>query len=169
MMQRLQPALLDRLTDPDPSASSETDEMRVVGKVRLRAAVLRDLSWLLNTMQVLGDGAELYPQAADSVLSYGLPPMAGKLASRVDVGHLERAIRQAILRFEPRVLREGLQVKALETERVLDAHNVIELEIRGNLWSQPAPLSLLLRTRIDLEAGHVTLRDLGGLAPARSA
>jgi type VI secretion system protein ImpF len=168
MMHRLQPALLDRLTDPEPSSPPGAGEPRFIGKAEMRAAVLRDLSWLLNTVQVLGDEAEGGPLVADSVLGYGLPAMTGAVASRVDVGQLERAIRQAILRFEPRVLPKGLQVKALETDRVLDAHNVIELEIRGLFWAQPAPQDLLLRARIDLEAGRVTLRDVGGVLPSRS-
>jgi type VI secretion system protein ImpF len=169
MTLRLQPALLDRLTDLEPASEVEAGERRVLGKAQLRAAVLRDLSWLLNTVQVLGDDALAFPQAIDSVLSYGLPAMAGEIASGIDVGRLERAIRQAILRFEPRVQREGLQVTAIEPSGMFDAHNVIEIEIRGFLWGHPLPTDLLLRTRIDLEAGHVELRELGAVASPRSA
>ena len=50
-------------------------------------------------------------------------------------------------------------VRALEAESVLDTHNVIEFEIRGELWAQPVPLALLLRTRLDLEAGQVEVID----------
>ena len=40
---RLQPALLDRLTDDDPSARTETADARVINRNRLRELVLRDL------------------------------------------------------------------------------------------------------------------------------
>ena len=37
----------------------------------------------------------------------------------------------------------------------LDHHNVLSFEIRGQLWSLPYPLELLLRSNIDLESGQV--------------
>jgi type VI secretion system protein ImpF len=156
---RLQPALLDRLTDDNPENKQDGDDRRVLNKQQLRLAVLRDLSWLLNAVQPLGKQAEGAPHAADSVLNYGLPPMSGQLASKVDVPNLEQSIRQAILRFEPRILEHSLSVKAVDSGAMLDAHNVIEFEIRGFLWAQPIPLELLLRTQLDLEAGQVKLRD----------
>jgi len=164
---RLQPALLDRLTDEQPELSRDADDRRVLNKQQLRQAVLRDLSWLLNAVQPLGAQAEHAPHAAASALNYGLPPMAGQLASKVDVPDLEQAIRRAILNFEPRILAHSLSVKAVASGAMIDAHNIIEFEIRGLLWAQPIPLELLLRTQLDLEAGQVKVRDgspgMGGL------
>ena len=164
---RLQPALLDRLTDLAPQSQVEAEDSRVMNKSQIRDAVLRDLSWLLNSVQPLGAEAAPYPHAVDSVLNYGLPAMSGQMASRVDVGQLERTLKQAILRFEPRVMEDSLEVKALDASSVLDTHNVIEFEIRGFMWAQPVPLELLLRTQVDLEAGQVQVRDMGGSAPKR--
>ena len=42
--ERLQPALLDRLTDEQPDHAQEPRERRVMSKSRLRQAVLRDLA-----------------------------------------------------------------------------------------------------------------------------
>jgi type VI secretion system protein ImpF len=156
---RLQPSLLDRLTDDHRSDRFETEEHRVMSKAQLRQAVLRDLGALFNAVQPLGTAAEAYPMVADSVLNFGLPPLSGKLASKLDISVLQAAIRQAIVRFEPRILRDTLEVRALEATSVLDTHNVIEFEIRGHLWSQPVPLEILLRTQLDLEAGQVEVRD----------
>ncbi len=181
---RLQPALLDRLTDDAPDERVDTDAQRVMSKAQLRQAVLRDLGSLFNAVQPLavdskpgeldsfgnpGSAANRYPPLiADSVLNYGLPPLSGQLASRLDVTVLERAIRQAIVRFEPRILPQTLQIRALEATSVLDTHNVIEFEIRGHLWSQPVPLEILLRTQLDLEAGQVEVTDAAGMNLLRS-
>ena len=89
----------------------------------------------------------------------GLPALSGQLASRIDVHLLEKQIRQAILRFEPRILPDTLEVRAIETQSVMDTHNVIEFDIRGHLWAQPIPLEILLRTQMDLEAGQVEVRE----------
>ena len=45
---RLQPALLDRLTDDEPDKKLEPREQRVLSKSKMRRAVLRDLAWLFN-------------------------------------------------------------------------------------------------------------------------
>jgi len=165
---RLQPALLDRLIDDEPDNRREAEERRVMSKSELRQAVLRDLAALFNSVQPLGSAAAPYPLLAESVLNYGLPPLSGQLASRLDVGVLEGAIREAIVRFEPRILADTLHVRALEWSSVLDTHNVIEFEIRGHLWSQPVPLEILLRTQLDLEAGQIEVRDAASVAPSKA-
>ena len=161
---RLQPALLDRLNDDAPGERNESDDHRVMSKARLRQAVLRDLGALFNAVQPLGASVtEIHPVLAGSVLNYGLPALSGQLASKLDAHLLERLIREAIVNYEPRILPDTLQVRAMEATSVLDTHNVIEFEIRGHLWSQPVPLEILLRTQMDLEAGQVEVTDVGGL------
>ncbi len=51
-------------------------------------------------------------------------------------------------------------MKALVELSELDHHNVIGVQIHGQLWAQPVPLELLIRTEIDLETGRVHLSDL---------
>jgi type VI secretion system protein ImpF len=104
----------------------------------------------------------------DSVLNYGLPAMSGQMASKVDVSVLEQTLKRAIVQFEPRVMEESLEVRALDASSVLDTHNVIEFEIRGFMWAQPVPLELLLRTQVDLEAGQIQVRDASS-GPSRRA
>lgn len=160
--ERLQPALLDRLRDDEPEQRLEVREARLISRQRLRQAVLRDLGWLFNATQIADDknwpGA---PLAVRSVLNFGLPPLAGETASTLDVVQLERAMRQAILDFEPRLDPVSLKVEAMAEQVALDRHNQIQVEIRGNLWAQPAPIELMLRTNVDLETGQIEIQDLG--------
>jgi len=157
---QLQPALLDRLTDDQPDRKLEPRMERVISKRRLREAVLRDLTWLFNTTRFDPemDPATL-PHARRSVINYGLPALSGQTASSLDVSDLERAIRQAIVDFEPRILPGTLHVRALESGQ-FENHNVIGVEISGQLWSQPLPIELLVRTEIDLETGQVEVADV---------
>jgi len=163
---RLQPALLDRLTDDDPGTRVESLEHRVMSRSRLRQAVLRDLSWLLNSTQLSNVELAHAPYVRRSVVNFGLPPLSGSLASSLDIAELERAVRQAILDFEPRLLADTLEVQALVEVSELDHHNVIGLEIRSQLWSQPTPIDLRIHTEIDLETGKVRVADV---ATARTA
>lgn len=160
---RLQPALLDRLTDDDPTSVQETAESRVINRNRLRDLVLRDLAWLFNATSpgvnaIDWTGA---PQARNSVLNYGLPALSGQTATTIDPTILQSRVRQAILDHEPRILPESLRVEALINESQLDHHNQIGIRISGQLWAQPVPLELLLHTDIDLETGRVAVRELG--------
>jgi len=158
---RLQPALLDRLSRDGLEGG------RVMSKAELRQAVLRDLGWLFNATQPHGRWREEHPTLAGTVLNYGMPPLSGQLVSRLDVSQLERTITQTIIDFEPRILADTLSVHAIEADSVMDTHNMIEFEIRGHLWAQPVPLEILLRTKLDLEAGQVEVRDASGSATVR--
>jgi type VI secretion system protein ImpF len=163
--ERLQPALLDRLTDDEPDKKLEPREHRVLSKGRMRQAVLRDLAWLFNTTKMESRATMArWPNVQRSVINFGLPALSGETASTLDIQDLERDIRQAIIDFEPRILPETLQVKALVEISALDHHNVIGIQIHGQLWAQPVPLELLIRTEIDLETGKVQISDL---APSR--
>lgn len=158
---RLQPALLDRLTDDEPEALNESTDRRVIGRKRLRDLVLRDLSWLFNaTAPGAGFDWSRAPQARNSVLNYGLPPLSGLTASTIDPLVLQARMKQAILDHEPRILPETLVVEAMLNAEQLDHHNQIGFRISGQLWAQPVPLELLLHTDVDLETGRVVVREL---------
>lgn len=158
---RLQPSLLDRLTDNDPQRKLESREARVLSPSRLRDCVRRDLAWLLNTthlraVQELDD----HPQVARSVLNYGMPDLAGRTTSSVNTTELEQAIRKVILDFEPRLVARSLRVKLFVDDKQMN-HNAMSFDIEAELWAQPLPLRLFLRTSVDLETGSIDVVDLG--------
>jgi type VI secretion system protein ImpF len=161
--ERLQPSLLDRLTDDDPGSPRETREQRSFDARRLHACVLRDLGWLLNaTDGHCGAGLAAYPLAERSTLNFGIPDLAGTSASRVDVAELARRVKEAIVRYEPRILREGLSVHVVTQPQSVDGP-LLTMRIEGDLWATPAPLRIRVDTRFDLESGRVLVAD----GPAR--
>ena len=112
---RLQPALLDRLTDDTPQRAAEAPGAQWIGTERLRAAVLRDLAWLLNTRNA-EDGFvdwSAFAHAQASVLNYGMRPLVGKPMSGVERMSVEASIRDAILRFEPRIAPDSVEVRSV--------------------------------------------------------
>lgn len=152
--QRLQPSLLDRLTDDEPQKKVESREQRVLSISKLRNAILRDLSWLLNTTHLEAtEKLSEVPLAASSVLNYGLPSLAG--SSLADIGEAQMCarIKQAILRYEPRLLPNSLQINLTKASYSDESHNTIGVEIDAQLWCQPLPLQMYMRTDLDLELG----------------
>jgi type VI secretion system protein ImpF len=146
------------LTDNDRSKPIEPRDERVMTKAQLRTAVLRDLAWLFNTTNAAAELAlDRYPEAARSALNYGLPAFSGKPLSSVDLPRLETALKNAIIRFEPRILPHSLAVRGVGTTAAMGQHNVVSFEIVGELWAQPYPFELLLKTDLDLESGEISI------------
>lgn len=157
--ERLQPSLLDRLTDDEPDKPQESREKRVLSTSRLRECVLRDLAWLLNAVRFPdSQNIERYSFAARSVINYGLPPLSGNIVQGLDIHALENVLRQAIRDFEPRILKSTVKVRAILAQDLM-AHNTLTFEINGDLWAQPMPLQLYLKTEIDLESGQVKIEE----------
>ncbi|MEE4639933.1 MAG: type VI secretion system baseplate subunit TssE [Wenzhouxiangella sp.] len=157
--ERLQPSLLDRLTDENPYNKEEARSQRVISLARLRKLVRRDMGWLLNAgnLESLVD-LDAYPAVRNSVLNYGIPDLSGLMVSDVSKEDIERMIKDALLAYEPRILANTLRVRADVSSDRMNS-NAIMFEIEGRLWAQPMPAELFLKTEIDLETGQVEVRD----------
>ncbi len=159
--ERLQPSLLDRLVDDAPESKQESREQRVLSLSKLRLCVLRDLAWLLNTSKLdTVQRMDDYPFAGHSVINYGIPDLVGTTLSSTDVPEIQRQIRQAIWDFEPRILPESVLVKVTASDNQMN-QNAMTFDIEGDLWAQPLPLRLYLRTELDLETGTMEIIDRG--------
>jgi type VI secretion system protein ImpF len=161
LKERLQPSLLDRLTDDEPRQQKESREKRVLSIQRLRESVRRDLAWLFNCVN-LSAAQDLsdYPEVEHSVLNFGLPDLSGHTASSVDVVELEHLLRQCVRDFEPRIMPGSVKVRLIVDEQRM-SHNAMVFDIEGELWARPLPLHLYLRTEVDLEMGDVKVSDYG--------
>ncbi len=161
--ERLQPSLLDRLTDDDPEQQVEARERRVLSLRSLREGVLRDLAWLLNTTNLLSvtDTPRL-PHLANSVLNYGMPDMSGASLANMNMADLERAIRQAIWDFEPRLIRSSVSVKGMASQ---ESVTKVMFEIEADMWAQPYPERLFLKTELDLDLASISFADTSGMRP----
>ena len=159
---KMQPSLLDRLTDNAPDKRQEPANSNLVSHSALRRQVLRDLQWLFNT---INNEAQQDLSRVDhvrrSVFNFGVAPLAGKRMSEIEWGDIQQRLTEAILHFEPRILPQGLQVRCVCDTKSLDLHNVLSIETKGRLWCVPWPLEFLFRTDVDLENGHFELKDAG--------
>jgi len=154
--ERLQPSLLDRLTDDEPDKRTETRDRRVIDIQRLREIIQRDLAWLLNTQNAdswIEPGR--HPQAAQSVLNFGIGDLSGSFATGDRAAAIRESIRQAVETFEPRLRRGSVQVD-LTSQRV-ERGVVVTFDIRGEMWAQPIPMELYLRSELDVTTGAILI------------
>ncbi len=160
--ERLQPSLLDRLTDDEPHQQQESREKRVLSMNRLRQSVVRDISWLLNarsldTVVNLSD----YPEVANSVVNFGIKDLSGTSVSGSDTTTIERDLKQAIKNFEPRILSQSLNIQVVADDDKM-SNQAMQFDIEADLWAQPLPLHLYLRSEMDTLTGDFELHDMDG-------
>ncbi len=157
--ERLQPSLLDRLTDNAPEAKRDGPDQQTLSLQAMKNAVLRDLAWLLNTTnldttQDLAAGS----LPAVSTINFGIPGFTGMIAASGRMPSLEASIADAIRAFEPRIKPETLRVRVREQNDEVPIPSLI-FEIEGELWAQPVPQQLFLETAIELETRLAVVTD----------
>ncbi|MDR7115398.1 type VI secretion system baseplate subunit TssE [Caulobacter sp. BE254] len=176
MPARINPTLFDKLV-ADLDFDDVRDDPKVEGQVSraatrrlypilkierfneaaLRATVLRELNWILNTTQFGAiQNLKPYPEVATSVLNYGVPDMAGKLLQRRAVENRAREIKQAIRRFEPRISPQRLDVTATAKDA---KPNAVTFVIRADVTSAVMALPVEFKTDVEIDTGAATLRE----------
>jgi type VI secretion system protein ImpF len=155
--ENLQPSLLDRLIDDNPEQLNESRNKRIMNISKLRDCVIRDISNLLNTHYMEGNTKiDQYPAIKSSVINYGVSGLTGFSMHNIDIHQAERNIRQAIISFEPRILKHTLKVSMTRDTEKSSKHAIV-FRIEGQIWAIPIPLMLMLKTEIDLETGSVNV------------
>ena len=159
LKERLQPSLLDRLTDLHPEKSKESTAQQSMSQKEFKEAVIRDLGWLLNSVSLdVCVDLEAYPEVERSVLNFGLPDISGHTTSTIDVRSVESSVKRAIRQFEPRIIRNSLRVKVHSNPSDM-SHNSLVFEIQGAVFGQPSPFQIVLRSELNLECGEFSVTE----------
>ena len=159
LKERLQPSLLDRLTDQRPDKTKESSSQQVLSQKQFKEAVIRDLAWLLNTTSldsVLDLSA--FPEVRHSTLNYGMPDISGHTSHSIDTIALQKSLQRVIYEFEPRIIHNSLKV-SVHSDPDDMTHNSLVFAIEGIVFGQPMPFQVILRSELDLECGQFNLRE----------
>ncbi len=151
----LLPSLLDRLIDEEPAASREPPKSRSQLLRELKQSIRRDLENLLNTRQRCRSWAENFDELTVSLVSYGIPDLAGTAWSAAE-GREEfrRVFEETIRRFEPRFAR--LSVEMLHDAGPLD--RTLRFRINGLLRAEPAPEPVTFDSALQPATGNVEVK-----------
>ena len=137
--------------------SDKTLDDRVIDLRRLRDIISRDLSWLLNTSDNnTGIDADRFPNVVNSVLNFGIREVAGDYSTVERVQKIRASIQKAIERFEPRIKSGTLDV--ILRDDVQGNQAIVAFDIRADMWAQPLPMELYLRSQVDITTGELTLQ-----------
>ena len=159
LKERLQPSLLDRLTDDAPGNKKESSSQQVLSQKQFKDAVIRDLAWLVNTtsLETILDFSAA-PEVKKSVINYGMPDISGHTSNSVDIASLEKSLQRIIYDFEPRIIHNSLKVRVHSNPDEMN-HNSLIFSIEGVVFGQPMPFQVVLRSELDLECGQFVVRE----------
>ena len=122
-----------------------------------RRAVLRDMEMLFNARMLRPDHPiHAYPEAARSVINYGIPDVCSKTRSELVDGDFDEHVKKVLEQYEPRISSRSISIKRVTSEDAAGLQR-IGLEIEGELWAEPYPDHLFVKTELDLESGQCTL------------
>lgn len=148
------PTLLERLLDDEPKKHIEPYDKFFYDSRTMRRLVQRNISEILNNANI---DDRLDPQrhklVATSVLNYGISPLVGLHATPHNWTTIERIIREAIIRFEPRIIAESLVV----SQQLQSRNGIVQFEIRGLIEWDPQPIDLCINGAYDVETSQAEL------------
>ena len=147
-----QPALLDRLSQHGTKGMNRN---------AFRKTVLRDLNWLLNCTNLEGQlPLHDFPHVRDSVINFGIPPLAGARFSESDLDVVAAGIQRSLAQFEPRIVPESLKVSVVRDKNIdVYKYNHARFRIEASYWFEPYPIDMVVRAHWDMEAGGVELHE----------
>jgi type VI secretion system protein ImpF len=149
---------LDRLIDEDPDTSVELPLSRSESVRELKAALKRDLEWLLNTRRIAVPPDESLIEVNRSLYVYGLPDFtAFSLNSPKDQAKLVRLLQGTLKLFEPRLAN----VRIVPLEAGAHGTRTLRFRIEGLLIMDPAPEHVSFDTVLDLTKGEYEVQSAG--------
>ena len=156
----VRPSVLDRLIDDDPkNHTSEPALTRSQSVRQFKAALRRDLEWLLNARRIITPVPDECTELTRSVFMYGLPDITSMSKdSRESFERLARLIQAAIDTFEPRLGEVTVDLKEGGSTLLRDVHFVID----GILKLDPMPERVMFDTRQDERGAMKVQEGTGG-------
>jgi type VI secretion system protein ImpF len=149
-------SVLDRLLDRDPGNSAERPLTWAQSVQVLKAAVRRDLEWLLNTRRIIEPTPDDATELPASLFCYGLPDISSMSADSPDVAdQLRRYLEEAIALFEPRLT----EVRVTLGEAEAGGAHELRFVIDGLLRMDPSPEHVQFDTVLQAASGKF---DVGG-------
>jgi type VI secretion system protein ImpF len=153
-------SVLDRLIDRDPANQTEPPLTRPQSVRMLRAAVRRDMEWLLNSRRNPEPAGPEYEHLERSLYNYGLPDISSlHWNSSKDRARLAHMLETAIAHFEPRLDR--VRVIALDSGAG-GTVQVLRFQIEGMLKMDPSPEHISFDTVLQLSSGEYQVKGESG-------
>ncbi|NDJ56630.1 type VI secretion system baseplate subunit TssE [Enterobacteriaceae bacterium 4M9] len=153
------PCLMNRLLDEEPKSESEPWDKFHYNARTMRLVVKKNIEEILNNINSQ-EQLELpgHSEIASSVFNFGISPLAGEYATPQNHVSLVHRVREALIRFEPRLIPESIIVRQPEGSAQRAHYGVLLFEIRGLIrWGEEI-IDLSLGASYDTEISNTILK-----------
>jgi type VI secretion system protein ImpF len=148
-------SLLDRLIDREPNLNGDPPVSRAQSVRLLKAALRRDLEWLLNSRRVANADPGDFAYLGKSLYFYGLPDFSAmSLSSPRDRNTLLRELERSVAFYEPRL--KNIRVTLVEAPS--NILRIIRFQIEGLLMMDPVPEQISFDTVLQLSSGEYEVK-----------
>ncbi len=148
---KVRASLLDRLIDRTPRETRELRPLRIMDRPDIRAAIARDLGWLLNTRTPLTAGE--FADRKLTVIDYGVPDFGKGTPSNVKDQKQRAALTEKAIRaFEPR-----LQDVKVSIEMEMDSERSLQMNIEAVMVADDVREPISFMTIYDAETGKMEI------------
>lgn len=147
-------SVLDRLIDNDRALRSDPPLSRAQTMRQLKAALKRDLEWLLNTRRNPQAVQDSTLELEHSLFNYGLPDVSSLgVHSVTDQKRLLWMLESTVAAFEPRI-----SAARVTMEPAVGSARVLRFQIQGLLQVDPAPERVTFDTVLELTSGEYEVK-----------
>lgn len=151
-------SVIDRLIDRDPRIAGDPPIAFSESVRRHKAALLRDLEWLLNTRRTPEPAGSTHAETQRSVFNYGLPDTTSLSGDDPAVRRkLQREIEECLRQFEPRLT----DIEVTLAESTNPARRQVRFVVEAILRMDPDPERIVFDTVLDVGSGAISVAGDG--------
>lgn len=127
----------------------------------LRRNLARDIASLMNTIRldVVIDLSDT-PRVRESIINHGFQDMDSLWRNNRTPGDMADAIRIALIRSEPRLRADSIELRVDENDASVDQR--LTFEIMAEMISDPTDIPLQFYAEVDPVAGKVAMKRMQG-------
>jgi type VI secretion system protein ImpF len=157
----VQPSVLDRLTDDDPRVQTDRHVSYADSLRAFKAAIQRDLEWLLNTRRTPTPAPAGFTELRTSLFHYGVPDITSISRDSSDAHDaLLKHVDDALAMFEPRLM--NVRISTVDQEG--EAHRrELRFVVEATMRLDPTPEQVRFDTVLHFSTGEI---DVAGGANA---
>lgn len=153
------PCLLERLLDDEPRKREEIWDKFHFDQRKMKSLIMANISEILNNANIEPQlDACIHREVVSSVLNYGISSQVGSYSNTHNWNRLEHLIREALIRFEPRLLADSIIVSLNGERRSPVKQGIISFTIHALVNWSPHPFDLSLGARYEIETESISLQ-----------
>jgi type VI secretion system protein ImpF len=151
---------IDERTENDERmvAGRRTSPRNAVSATVLRNELTQDLQSLLNTVNLAAaEDLEALPEVSQSILNFGVDDLAGIAFDSQSAIALDSRMRDVLINFEPRLIRDTIMISRNKNRDGSDAR--LAFHVTAEMHAAPHDIAVEFVADVETYSGQVLVKD----------